>query len=218
MKFSNPSAERLVRDGLIKAIAYLTDRDFLDPTKAASTGISPASITNGVTPVTASGTTADAFRTDFANLLEAFADANEDPAGITIVMTPSQALNLGLMRNSLGQKEFPDITMAGGVIEGFPVVTSTNIAATGGSPTDGYAIVAVNGPNIYLAEEGIEVDISREASLQMSDSPDSPETASTVPVSLWQRNMVAIKAERFITWTKKHTTSVQFIQNAKYAA
>lgn len=218
MKFSNPSAEVKVRDGLISALAYLTDRDFLDPTKAAVTGVSPASVTNGVTPVTASGTTADALRADLADLLQGFADANEDPAGIVFIMTPTQALNIGLMRNSLGQKEFPNVTMAGGELEGFPVITTTNIVATGGSPTDGYPIVAVNAPNVYLAEEGVEVDVSREASLQMQDAPDSPETASTVLVSLWQRNMVAIKAERFITWTKKHSTSVQFIQNAKYAA
>lgn len=218
MKLSNPSAELKVRDGLIAALASLTDRDFLDPTKSASTGISPASVTNGVTPTTASGTTADALRLDLADMLGNFADANEDPTGITIIMTPNQALNIGLMRNSLGQKEFPDITMAGGVLEGFPVITSTNMAATGGSPTDGYSIVAVNAPNVYLAEEGLEVDISREASLQMQDSPDSPETAATVLVSLWQRNMVAIKAERYVTWTKKHATSVQFIQNAKYVA
>jgi hypothetical protein len=107
--------------------------------------------------------------------------------------------------------------MNGGFLEGFPVITSTNIAATGGSPTDGHPIVAVNAPNIYLAEGGVEVDISREASLQMSDSPDSPETASTVLVNLWQRNMVAIKAERFITWKKKYTSSVQLITHAKYA-
>jgi hypothetical protein len=145
-----------------------------------------------------------------------FADANEDPSGISLVMTPSQALKIGLMRNSLGQKEFPDISMAGGFLEGFPVITSTNIAATGGSPVDGYPIVAVNAPNVYLAEEGLTVDMSREASLQMDTAPDSPETASTVMVSLWQRNMIALKVERYMTWLKKHSTSVQFISSAKY--
>ncbi|MFZ2252601.1 MAG: phage major capsid protein [Minisyncoccia bacterium] len=217
MMFSNPSAEVKVRDGLLAAVAYLTDRDFLDPTKAVSTGISPASVTNGVTGISATGTTADAFRADFASMLTEFAEANEDPSGVVIVMTPQQALKLGLMRNTLGNKEFPDITMNGGFIEGFPVLTTTNIAATGGSPTDGYPIIAVNAPNIAMAEGGIEVDISREASLQMNDSPDSPETASTVMVSLWQRNLVAIKAERFITWKKKRDTSVQLITHAKYA-
>lgn len=218
MKFSSPAAETLVRDGLIAAIAYLSDRDFLDPSKAASTGISPASVTNGVTPIASSGTTAAAFRTDFASLMETFADANQDPSGIVIVMTPTMALNLGLMHNSLGNREFPDISMNGGFIEGFPVVTSTNIAATGSSPTDGTNIVAINARDVYLAEEGVEIDVSREASLQMNDSPDSPETASTVLVSLWQRNMVALKAERYITWQKKHTTAVGYISYAKYAA
>ncbi|MDP3492882.1 MAG: phage major capsid protein, partial [Hyphomonadaceae bacterium] len=217
MMFSNPSAEVKVRDGLVAALAYLTDRDFLDPTKAVTTGVSPASVTNGVTGIAATGTTADALRDDLASMLSEFAEVNEDPSGVVLVMTPVQALRIGLMRNSLGQKEFGDISMSGGFLEGFPVITSTNIAATGGSPTDGYPIVAVNAPNIYLAEGGIEVDISREASLQMTDTPDSPETASTILVSLWQRNLVAVKAERFITWKKKHDTSVQLITHAKYA-
>jgi hypothetical protein len=59
--------------------------------------------------------------------------------------------------------------------------------------------------------------MSREASLQMNDAPDSPESASSVLVSLWQRNLIGIKAERFVTWTKGRTQAVQFIQNAKYA-
>lgn len=216
MRFSNPSAEAKVRDGLVSALAYLTDRDFLDPTKTAVTGVSPASVTNGVTGIAATGTTADALRDDLGSMLSEFAEANEDPSGVSLIMTPQQALKIGLMRNSLGQKEFPDISMMGGFLEGFPVVTSTNIAATGGSPTDGYPIVAVNAPNVYLAEGGLEVDVSTEASLQMNDSPDSPETASTVLVSLWQRNLVAIKCERYIKWVKKHDTSVQLITHAKY--
>jgi len=63
----------------------------------------------------------------------------------------------------------------------------------------------------------VNVDVSREASLQMDSAPDSPNTASTVLVSLWQRNMVAIKAERFITWKKGRDAAVQYISNAKYA-
>jgi hypothetical protein len=139
------------------------------------------------------------------------------PAGLVLVMTSSQAMRLGLMRNSLGNKEFPDIGINGGSVEGVPVITSENIVATGGSPTDGYPIVALNAPEILLADDGgVSIDVSREASLQMNDAPDSPETTSTILVSLWQRNMVAIKAERFITWKKGRTGAVQFIQNAKY--
>jgi hypothetical protein len=121
------------------------------------------------------------------------------------------------MRNSLGNKEFPDIGVLGGSIEGIPVLTSENIVATGGSPTDGYPIVALNSREILLADDGgVTIDVSREASLQMDTAPDSPLTTSTIQVSLWQQNLVAFKAERFITWKKGRTGAVQYISNAKY--
>jgi HK97 family phage major capsid protein/HK97 family phage prohead protease len=218
MRFSNPSAERIVRDALVAAIAYLTDRDFLDPTKAEVVGVSPASVTNGVTPVAATGQTADALRDDLGNLIAEYLEANMSVGGLVLVMTSAQAMRLSLMRNSLGQREFNDITLNGGSLEGIPVVTSENIVAMGGSPTDGYPIVAINAPEILLADDGgVEIDISREASLQMNDAPDSPETTSTILVSLWQRNMVAIRAERFITWKKRRTGAVQYISYARYA-
>jgi HK97 family phage major capsid protein/HK97 family phage prohead protease len=217
VRFSNPAAEGIVRTSLIGALTYLTDRDFLDPTKTEVTNVSPASVTNGVTPIPATGTTADAFRSDIGDLIATYLGLNMSPAGLVLVMTSTQAMRLGLMRNTLGQKEFPDIGINGGTIEGIPVITSENIVATGSSPTDGYPIVALHAPSILLADDGgVSIDVSREASLQMNDAPDSPETTSTILVSLWQRNMVAFKAERFITWKKGRTGAVQFISHAKY--
>jgi HK97 family phage major capsid protein/HK97 family phage prohead protease len=216
-RFSNPSAEATLRRMLIGSIVYRMDRDLLDPTKAETTGVSPASLTNGVTPITASGTTADAFRSDFGDLLATYLGLNMSISGLVVVMTSAQALRLSLMRNTLGQEEFPGINAMGGTISGIPVITSENLVATGGSPTDGYPIVAINAPDVLVADDGgISIDISREASLQMNDAPDSPETTSTILVSLWQRNYIGIKAERFVTWKKGRTGAVQFIQNAKY--
>lgn len=219
MRFSNPAAEMLVRDGLVAAVAYLTDRDFLDPAMAGEAGVSPASVTNAVVPRNASGTTADAFRKDLGVMLGNYLAANMSVSGLTLVMTSTQALQLSLMRNALDQKEFPDIMASGGSVEGIPVITSENIVATGGSPADGYPIVALNAPDIYLADDGgVDIDISREASLQMDSAPDSPMTASTITVNLWQRNMVAIRAERYITWKKRRSAAVQYIAFGKYAS
>ena len=218
LRFSSPSAEDIIRRDLAAAITALIDRDFIDPTKAAASGVSPASVTNGVTPVTATGTTADAFRTDFGTLLAEYTEANEDLGGLVLVMTQTQAMRLSFMVNTLGQDEFPGLTPSGGTLRGIPVITSENIVSTGGSPADGSLIVAINARDILLADDGgVNIDVSREASLQMDDSPDSPATASTVLVSLWQHNMVGIRAERFINWAKRRATAVQFIQNAKYA-
>ena len=217
MKFSNPAAEGLIRDALVAAIAYLTDRDFLDPTKALQTGVSPASVTNGVTPVTATGTTADALRDDLGTLLAAYLAANMSISGLVLVMTAQQAMRISLLRNTLGQKEFPDMGIAGGTLEGIPVITSENIVGTGGSPTDGGLIVALNAPEILLADDGgVDIDVSTEASIHMETTPDSPATASTVLTSLWQHNMVGIRAERMINWVKRRSGAVQFIQYARY--
>jgi len=218
LKFSRPNAEPILINSLTKAIAYLMDRDFLDPSKAVSVGVSPASITNGATSITATGTTTAAFRTDFGSLISQFSlNNNGSLADIVILMSQTQALRLALMRNDFGSKEFPDLSKEGGSIEGFPVVASENIVANGGSPTDGWPIVAMRASDILLADDGaVDVDISTEASLQMESAPDSPNTASTVMMSLWQNNLVGIRCERFINWQKARTTSVYYITGGNY--
>jgi hypothetical protein len=77
--------------------------------------------------------------------------------------------------------------------------------------------VAINANEVMLADEGgVEIDVSREASLVMDSAPDSPETASTVTVNLWQHNMVAFKAERYVNWKKRRAEAVQLISGAAY--
>ena len=67
--YSSPAADVLIRDQLAQALAARLDVDFIDPGKAAVPGVSPASITNGLTPITASGTgTADDVRADLRSL------------------------------------------------------------------------------------------------------------------------------------------------------
>jgi hypothetical protein len=54
-KLADPSAEALIRQDLADATAQFTDQQFLDPTVAEVTDISPASITNGAPEVTSTG-------------------------------------------------------------------------------------------------------------------------------------------------------------------
>jgi hypothetical protein len=97
------------------------------------------------------------------------------------------------------------------------VITSENIPSTGGSPTDGDPIIMLSAPDILLADDGqVSIDASQEATLQMDSAPDSPATASTTLVSLWQQGQIGIKADRWINWVKRRSTAVSYIQNAKY--
>lgn len=225
VRFSNPSAEALVRQDLINTIVQTMDKDFVDPAKAAGAGgISPASITNGVTPIVASGQTADDVRADVKVLFSKFLTANMSLSGSVWIMTETQALGLALLLNPLGQPEFPGLSIngnSGGTFFGLPVVLSENIPANAGtgSPVTGAGsrIILAKASEILLADDGqVMLDASREASLEMNSTPSSPATASTVLVSLWQHNMVGIRAERFINWAKRRDGVVQFIDSANY--
>lgn len=210
MRFSNPGAESLVRDALASALIERLDTDFIDPAKAASANVSPASITNGVTPVAASGVEADDVRADIAALW-ATADATNLPASSAVYITDSRtARRLSLMRNALGQVEFPGISMMGGTLDGIPLIVSNYVPMD----SDGSLFILAFASEIWLADDGqVVIDASREASLQMLDNPtnNSASGTPTSMVSMFQTNSVALRAERFINWQKRRTQAVAYL-------
>lgn len=208
LRDGSASTDTIIRDALVAALRERLDIDFIDPAKAVSAGVSPASITNGATTVASSGTDADAVRADIQALFATFNAANNAPTTGVFIMPATTALALSLMQNPLGQAEFPGISMNGGTLFGLPVIISEYVP----SDTSGAIVALVNASDIYLADEGgFEVKMSTEASLQMDDAPDNPTTASTVLVSLWQRNLVGFLAERTISWARRRTGSVAYL-------
>ncbi|MNE19564.1 Phage capsid family protein [compost metagenome] len=119
------------------------------------------------------------------------------------------------MQNPLGQTEFPGISMNGGVLFGLPVIVSEYVPSDSG----GSLVALVNASDIYEADEGgIDLSMSTEASLQMDNAPDNPTTASTVLVSLWQRNLVGFRAERTINWARRRDSAVAWLDNVNWGA
>lgn len=222
VRSSNPAAEGIVRQDLADTIIQTMDKDFVDPAKAAVNNVSPASITNGVTPIVASGITADHVRADVQKLFNAFITANLSLAGAVFIMKETTALSLSLMLNPLGQPEFPGIqTSGGGTFFGLPLITSENIPANAGSGSpitgNGDRIILAKATEILLADDGqVMLDSSNQASLQMDSAPTDPPVAATVMVSLWQMNLVGIRAERYINWAKRRPGAVQYIDQVKY--
>lgn len=212
LRRSSPAAEALLRDSLAAAIAARLDIDFINPAKAAVAGVSPASITNGLTPVVSSGGDADAIRADIRALMATFIAAQNAPTTGVWIMGSTTALALSMMTNPLGQSEFPGITMTGGTFAGMPAIVSDYIPAG--------TVVLANASDIYLADEGgIQVDMSREASLEMADNPahnsDTP-TGATSLVSMFQTNSVAFRVERFINWARRRPTAVAILTGATW--
>lgn len=216
LRFSNPSAEMLVRDALAAALIQRMDTDFIDPAKVLVANVSPASITNGVTPIASSGTDAQAVRNDINALWAASDDANLLPNNAVYIADSKTARALSLMRNGLGQKEFPGVTMMGGDLDGIPLLISNYVPRD----SNGSLFILAFASEIYLSDDGlVTVDASREASLQMLNNPtnNSATATGTTMVSMFQTNSVAMRAERYINWKKRRATAVSYLSGVNWS-
>lgn len=211
LKRASLPADTMIRDQLVAALTARLDIDFLAPAKAAVAGISPASITNGVTGIASAGNDAAAIRADVQAVFAAFLAGNNVPSTGVWIMRSETALALSLMRNPLGQGEFPGIGMTGGTFEGMPAIVS-DYAPAG-------VVALVNASDVYFADEGgFQVDMSREASLQMATDPGHDSTTPTAAelVSMFQTNSVAFRAERTLNWAKRRQGAVQMLTGVKW--
>lgn len=204
IRSSNPSSEAIVRDALRDALVETQDLAFIDPANAGSAGVKPASILNGAAVIAAQTyTDADDIRTDVRAVFQKFIDANNAPNTGVWIMSATNALALSLILNPLGQREFPNISMTGGTFEGLPVIVSQYA---------GSIVALVNASDIYEADEGgIAVDMSREASLEMNDAPTQNQPTGASLVSLWQNNLVGLRAERTINWMRRRPSAVAYL-------
>jgi len=207
---ASPSSEAIVRDSLRDALAARLDIDFINPAKTASAGVSPASITNGAATIASVGTDADAVRLMIRALFAKFIQANNAPTGGVWIMSSTTALALSLMVGPLGQSEFPGITMTGGVFQGLPVIVSDHV---------GSIVVLAKTSEIFIGEDGgLTVDLSRDATLEMSDAPtqDALTGTGTSLVSMFQVGAVALRAERVVNWRRARASSVAFLTNVNW--
>jgi HK97 family phage major capsid protein/HK97 family phage prohead protease len=206
IKLSSPQAEDVVRRSMVKDIAAFLDGQFVNPAVAAVAGVSPASITNGAP--TAAATTNPL--TDILGLIAHFVNNNISVEGVHFLMSPTNALALSFKTNTDGSAVFPGITAGGGSYKGLTFITSQTV---------GSIVVALQPGLIMMADDGaVTIDASTEASLQMDSAPMSPVDATTVMVSMFQMNTVALRAERFITWKKSNANAVKYLTAAAYPA
>lgn len=220
LRDSRPSAELLIRDELAASLRATLDVDFIDPDNGGSPDVQPASITDNISPIPSSGNDAEAVRADIKAMFGAFIAANNPPMNGVWIMPATAALALSLMTNAFGQREFPNITMFGGTLEGLPVITSEFVPTVSAG---GYVIL-VNASDIYLGDEGgIDIALSTEASLEMANDPTmdaigAGTPAETTVVSMFQTNSIALRAERTINWARRRVSGVQVLSAVNWGA
>lgn len=209
-RFSQPDAEMVVRDSMAKTLVRFFDTHFVSAT-AEVANVSPAGILNGIASTATTGTAAANFRTDMNNMLNNFTANNIPLSNIVLLMSSTQAVALSLMVTDLGVQLFPSITRDGGSILGFPVIISEAV---------GTKIIGLNVPDILFAEDpGVRIDVSREASVEMSDTPivgDTSPITGAVYKSAFQNNLIFIKVEQYTTWKLARTTGAEFIDAVAY--
>ena len=203
-KLSTPSAEQVVRGDMIAGMAQFLDQQFVDPAVAIVANVSPGSITNGTVAIASGG---DALA-DLRALIAWFAANNIPLGGVVLIMSESNGFILGQKLNALGAKVFPNVGVSGGNIDGMTVITSN---------TAGTNVIALQPSYVLYADDGgVTIDVSREASIQMADTPMNPADATTVFTSLWQNNLVGLRAERWINWLRAKTEAVKYVSGATY--
>lgn len=207
LKKSTTAADTLIRNELADAIRARMDKDFIDPAKNLAAGISPASITNGASNQASVNAEAD------INYLFGVLASGQIPllSGV-LIMSSMNAFSLSRLKDPLGNRTYPDLTINGGYIEGLPVIVSDYV---------GDIVVLAAAREIYLVDEGgMQIDMSDQASLEMADNPAHNSTTPTPAqlVSMWQTNSVAFRAERFINWQRRRPQAVAYVTGANYAA
>lgn len=209
LRDSSPSAEMLVRDSLVEASAQKVDTHFFSTT-AASSGVYPAGILNGVVVGTTGGATEAELIGDIAGLMRNFITAKYPIGGLVWCMSPLLALQISLMRNALGQNAFATMP---NTLEGRPVYSGHNIGT-------GDLILMSAGDIWKIGNGGVEVSVSREAMIEQSDAPtgatDTPVAASTKFTSMFQAESTAFKVVRSVNWQKRRSGAVHYIGNASY--
>jgi HK97 family phage prohead protease len=171
VKLSSPGTARSMRNCLISGLNAFLDKQFLDPTVAAVAGHNPASITNGVTPVAGTGNLV----TDVKALITAFFAAAPGSRDPVIVASGGNAAAIR------------------GQVPGFGLEVITSEAA-------GTNVVILDPDRVFYADEGLEVELSKQAMLELADPATNPPTAATVLTSLWQANLAGYRMTRFVSW------------------
>lgn len=209
LKHSSPAAEMLVRDSMGKDCAERIDTTFVSAT-AASAGVSPAGMLNGLSALGSNGYDVAAVYADINELYAPFITAKH-ASGLIFCMNKARAKATGLLLNTLGVRVFPELGADGGSLAGDPVRTSDNVPAT--------TVMLIDPANVYkIGDTGIEVSLSRDATIEQDGAPqgdsEGPTAASATLMSMFQTESTAFKVVRPINFAKRRATAAAFMDDA----
>ena len=194
-KFATPAAEKLFNAELKKGVAAATDSVFL------------SGLAVGVTPSASAGSSAANVLTDLQTLLAAVTTGPN--SRLYFIVDATNAKKLVTKTNSSGAVAFAGMGINGGeILPGVQALVSDQLAAN--------TAMLVDATGIIGETSNVDLKMARHATMQFDDAPDSPPTALTGMVSLWQYNLRALMAERWFGFSKARSTAVAMLSGVNY--
>lgn len=170
-------SENLILTGLASATVAAIDSAFADPSNAGDSA-KPASIAHGATVAPSAGGVAE-------RVAAAISEFRGDLMTAAWIMHPRMAVKAAQGVPGAGEH----LGALGGTLHGLPVVVSASAAR------DSIVLFDQAAVEIAGAEEA-ELSTTKNASVLMSDTPESPGTLT----SLFQSNCVGLKATIPVNW------------------
>ena len=180
LRSSSPNAEAVVRNDLLNAVVRELNSAFIDEGNAGISGVMPASVTNGLTPISGSG----------------------DLAGDPAVFCWPTSREISKRQHSSDTRSFSRRRPAQRLSR--PRWTrrraSAAFSAVASSQVSPDMLVLLDADGIAYAEGSAEVRVSRQATIQLLDNPtnNAGTATATQTVSLLQTNAVAASLSRSI--------------------
>ena len=189
---ADPRVEGRIIDDMRRAAAGAINGAWFSD--AAGSDSTPAGIFNGVTPINSTGDVA----ADLGALLEAFAG---DLTQAAVLCDPATAAQLAVLG-------YRGVKVAGrGELCGMPQWSSRDFARD----SDGGFVALVDQSAIARGFDGIEIARSKDATLNMVDAD-----GGTVPVSLFQSDLVAFRISARLNWKVARLVSVALLSGVNY--
>ena len=128
---------------------------------------------------------------------------------LAFVTTPTIARALAF-KNSESGRAFADLTLnpLGGSIAGAPLLVSDAVPAG--------QVLLIDASGFVANSDVVALDVTRQADLLMDSAPDSPPSAGTVPINLWQENKRGLRATRWWAARRLRDSAVAQITGASY--
>lgn len=200
LRYANISLEEQVRNDIAAGIAQIEDDRFINPAVVGS-------ITNGAPSSASSGDAADNVVADIQTGVDPIENLRMPSDQIVIITRPNIARAAGSIRGDLSdQRVFEGVTMRGGNLEGYPVITSHNVPEG--------LVVFVHAPSVLYGDDGvIMVEASDTASVLMDTAPAANSATATGGslTPMFQTRSVYIQGVHEANWALGRAGAVQVL-------